>query len=151
MIISKTMKLQVLAIVLIVNAMPGTLLFARGPAAFAKVGFSQDAAQLFGNWTGESLCQVKNSPCHDEKVVYHISKSKDPGKVTITADKIVQDKAITMGTEDFLYDEKTRTLVNKTEHGVWKFTVKEDQMSGTLTLPDGTIYRRVSLKKGADK
>jgi hypothetical protein len=24
-----------------------------------------------GNWKGTSICQVKNSPCHDETAIYH--------------------------------------------------------------------------------
>ena len=31
-------------------------------------------AIIEGAWRGSSICQVKNSPCHDEQVVFHISK-----------------------------------------------------------------------------
>ena len=26
---------------------------------------------LIGVWKGSSICQIKNSPCHDETVVYY--------------------------------------------------------------------------------
>jgi len=32
------------------------------------------AQSIEGVWKGTSLCQIKDSPCHDETVVYHISK-----------------------------------------------------------------------------
>ena len=32
---------------------------------------------LIGVWKGSSICQIKNSPCHDETVVYYISKNID--------------------------------------------------------------------------
>ena len=49
-----------------------------------------DGSQLFGDWVGQSKCVGSNPSCHDEIVVYHISRSKnDPAKITIAADKIV--------------------------------------------------------------
>ena len=38
------------------------------------VGKNVTAQSFEGVWKGTSLCQVKNSPCHDEVVVYYISK-----------------------------------------------------------------------------
>lgn len=42
-------------------------------------GKSVTAQSFEGVWNGTSLCQVKNSPCHDEIVVYHISKERPVG------------------------------------------------------------------------
>jgi hypothetical protein len=102
---------------------------------------------LIGTWTGESICQVKDSPCRDERVVYHVKRGNKPGIVSITADKIVDGKAITMGTLDYTYDNGTGTLLNETDGRVWKFRVQGKKMDGTLTLADGRLYRQATLKK----
>lgn len=103
--------------------------------------------ELLGDWTGDSICQVKGSPCHDEKAIYRISKAKEVGKVIIDAGKIVDGKPVSMGVLEFKYDKETGILLCEYERGVWRLTVKGNRMEGTLTLPDKTIYRRVSLKK----
>jgi len=108
----------------------------------------QDESDLVGNWSGESICQDKNSPCHDEKNVYHISRSKKPGILTISADKIVDGKAINMGNIDFKYDKENKTLTSESDRAVWKFVVNDKTMEGTLTLmPGKRLFRRVTLRK----
>ena len=102
--------------------------------------------QLFGDWSGESICQVKNSPCHDEKVVYHISKGDGPDLVVVDADRIVDGKAVNMGKLDFKYDAKAKTLVSES-YGHWIFYIKDNKMDGTLTTADGTLFRKISLTK----
>ena len=136
-----------LTLIGVITAMLGNALFAVGHNMPGRIEFALDEAQLIGDWTGDSICQVKNSPCHDEKVVYHIVKGRDPDHVTISADKIVDGKAINMGTGDYTYNRSNGTLLNETEGRVWKFTVKGNAMEGTLTMPDKTVYRRVTLKK----
>ena len=136
-----------LTLIGVITAMLGNALFAVGHNALGRIEFARDEAQLIGDWTGDSICQVKNSPCHDEKVVYHISKGSDPDHVTISADKIVDGKAINMGIGDYRYNRSNGTLLNETEGRAWKFTVKGNTMEGTLTMPDKTVYRRVTLKK----
>jgi len=118
-----------------------------GQPAASKPLLTQEEEALVGDWSGESLCQVKPSSCQDEKVVYHIAQSPEPGKVKVSADKIVNGKVIAMGTLDFSYDKKDGILVNETAGRVWKFTVKDSTMQGTLTLPDKTLYRRITLRK----
>jgi hypothetical protein len=90
---------------------------------------------------------VKNSPCHDEKAIYRISKAKAAGKVTIDLGEIADGKAETMVVLDFKYERKNKKLICAYKHGVWEFTVNGDQMTGTLTTPGKVVYRRVSLKK----
>jgi hypothetical protein len=112
-----------------------------------------DVSKLLGDWEGESICTGGNPSCHDEHVVYHISKSPDgPDKVTIAADKIVNGKPEPMGVLDFKYDAAKGTLTgefsNSRYHGVWEYAVKGNNMEGTLTLlPSKTIGRRVKVKK----
>src|SRR5882724_11714082 len=98
----------------------------------SAAGF-QDIQSLYGNWTGDSICQVKESACHDEKALYILAKSDTPDKVSITADKVVDGKPVTMGTLDFSYDPKTGVLYAEYKYGIWKLTVKGNKMEGTLT------------------
>ena len=110
-------------------------------------------ADLVGNWTGESICVGNRPACHDERVIYRIQKAPDPaGKVTITADKIVNGKPELMGVLDFKYDSEKQTLVcdftRGNTHGLWELAVKGNTMEGTLmVLPDKTLVRRVKVKK----
>jgi hypothetical protein len=116
-------------------------------AASAAKADADDESQLFGDWKGESIVVAKSSVAKDEVVVWHIAKAKEPGKVRVTADKIVNGKPITMGTGDWDYDESKKTITWKNKAGVWKLSVDGDTMKGTLTLTDRTVFRRVSLQK----
>ena len=107
----------------------------------------QDTQQLVGNWQGDSICQVKPSSCHDEKVVYHISKGGDPNDVVVSADKIVDGKAVNMGSGTYSYDKKTATLLNERDGWIWRLKVEGDRITGTLKKPDNTVFRRVTLER----
>ena len=132
---------------LILLVVLGSALLAKDGNATSRIESAQDAPVLVGDWMGDSICQVKNSPCHDEKVVYHIAKGSEQNHLKVSADKIVDGKAIDMGTLDFTYDPGHGSLLSETEGRVWQFVVKGNKMDGTLTMPDRTIYRRVSLTK----
>jgi hypothetical protein len=134
-------------------ALMGASIYVTGSGAQASKRSIDDGSRLVGNWTGESICIGSNPNCHDEKVVYRISKSSgEPGKVTIAADKIIDGKPELMYVLDFKYDGEKGTLVgefqNARYHGIWEYTVKGDLMEGTLSLlPDKTVVRRVKVKK----
>ena len=111
--------------------------------------------QLIGDWRGESKCVGSNPYCHDEVVVYHISRSKtDAKKITIVADKIVDGKPDYMGTFECDYDAVKQTLTSEFTiprtggKGVWLFKIDGDKMDGTLTVfPENEIGRRVKVTK----
>ena len=68
------------------------------------------------------------------------------------ADKIINEKPEYMGTLEFQYDAAGKTLTSKmltgrSKNSVWKFTIKGKEMEGTLTLADGTVYRRIKVSK----
>jgi hypothetical protein len=133
-------------------AMPLALLLAGMPAVTAYSARvtampAQDDAAFIGIWKGESLCQVKDSPCNDEKVVYTIARAKESAKVNIRADKIVDGRPVTMGVGDWDYDKEKNTLTLVIPRGVWKLTINGNKIAGILTLSDKTIYRRMWLKK----
>jgi len=117
-------------------------------------GYAQQTAadKIEGIWKGTSLCQVKPSACHDENVVYHISK-KSATVYTIQASKIVNGAEEDMGTFDSVVYDKTRQTLRFTmkdqqgRNSVWLFRLDGMQMHGTLTMNENTLFRIIELKK----
>ena len=117
-------------------------------------GYAQEttADKIEGIWKGTSLCQVKQSDCHDENVVYHISK-RAANLYTIQANKIVNGAEDNMGTFDsVMYDETKQTLSftmkdNQGRNAIWLFRIEGMQIHGTLTINENTLFRIVELKK----
>jgi hypothetical protein len=107
------------------------------------------AAQSFeGVWKGTSLCQIKNSPCHDEIVVYHISKDSSGKSYEMIANKIVNGKEEYMGTIPFSYDDQKKVFVSidSQRNAKWEFKLTGNEMKGTLMYKDD-LYRVVDVKK----
>jgi hypothetical protein len=100
---------------------------------------------LIGTWNGTSVCQIKNSSCHDETVVYHISKNKGVDTFFINASKIVNGVEEEMGILPFVYNKKTNQLTS-TAYGIWTFNLEGDKLEGTL-LVHGDLFRRIKVHK----
>ena len=100
---------------------------------------------LIGTWKGTSLCQIKNSLCHDETVVYHISKNASVDTFYINASKIVRGLEEEMGILPFTYNSKTNQLIS-TAHGIWTFNIEEGKLEGTLVSHD-ELYRKIKVYK----
>ena len=79
---------------------------------FILVWNTATAQSFEGVWKGTSLCQIKNSSCHDEVVVYHISKDSSGKGYEVIANKIVNGKEDYMGTLSFTYDDKQKIFVS---------------------------------------
>ena len=130
------------------------LLFSFSSCAQKKVAIDD----ILGDWAGESKCVGSNPSCHDEIVVYHLTRSKaDSAKVHLSADKIVNGKPEFMGEFDFTFDPDKGTLTAEFKiprtggKGVWFLTVNRDDMEGTLTVyPENEIGRKIKVaaKKG---
>ncbi len=102
---------------------------------------------LAGSWSGESICTVRDSPCHDEQVIYHITEPDSAGKLTIQADKLVNGQPQDMGTLDCTLDKAASLITCQMPQGKWEFKVTGNTIKGTLKAPDGRLFRNVSLKK----
>jgi hypothetical protein len=111
---------------------------------------AQPAAESpVGVWRGESLCTDAAPACHDEKVVYYIEAVPDkPGSMFNRADKIVDGKAITMGSGPWQYDRARHTLTWPSERQTWLLTINGSRMEGTLTLTGNVVVRRMTLHRG---
>jgi len=102
---------------------------------------------FYGVWKGSSICQVKNSPCHDETVVYYISKTNKDGVLEIKANKIVDGQEVEMGKIQFQYDAKTKQITSISQpNAIWKFKREQNTIEGTLYYND-TLYRIIKVTK----
>jgi len=101
---------------------------------------------IIGTWKGTSICQVKNSPCHDEIVVYYISKVQGIDTFNIAANKIVNGKEEEMGTIGCKLDRNNNRLLSTSYNSLWTFNFKSDSLNGTL-YARGDLYRIIKLKK----
>lgn len=100
---------------------------------------------LIGTWNGTSICQIKASACHDETVVYHISKIKGVDTFYINAGKIVNGAEQEMGILPFVYSSETKQLTS-TAYGIWTFNVTGPKLEGTL-LVHGELFRKIAVYK----
>jgi hypothetical protein len=103
-------------------------------------------SKIAGTWRGSSVCVVKDSPCHDEMNVYRFSSLA--GRLDFfagTAGKVVDGKEINMGSGTWKFDAEKRML--ECERPSIRLVVDGDKMEGALRLEDGTVYRRIYLKK----
>jgi hypothetical protein len=64
---------------------------------YSPVAGGEDTS-LAGVWKGNSVCQVKESPCNDEVSVYYVSKGVEPDNFQMRMNKVVDGKEQTMGT-----------------------------------------------------
>ena len=112
------------------------------------LGKTVTAQSFEGIWKGTSLCQIKNSPCHDEVVVYHISKDSNGKSYEVIANKIVDGKEDYMGTIPFTYDSKQKVFVSvdSVRNARWEFKITGSAMKGTL-MYKGDLFRIIELKK----
>jgi hypothetical protein len=105
---------------------------------------------IIGNWKGSSICQVKNSPCHDETVICHITKIRDDGDIDILMNKIVDGKEEGMGVLVCSYDRKTGLIHSNASKGTWTFILRHDNMDGRL-IYEGKLYRIIHLSRAGGK
>ena len=103
---------------------------------------------MAGVWRGDSVCATDAPSCRNETVVYYIKSVPDkPQVMFVQADKIVAGKAITMGAGEWEYDATGKTLTLRTEQRSWRLQAAQDQIEGVLTLADGTVFRKMTLKR----
>ncbi|HWX56110.1 MAG TPA: hypothetical protein VN176_16090 [Verrucomicrobiae bacterium] len=62
-------------------------------------------------------------------------------------DKIVEGKPVTMGAVECLHHAEDHTLTCEFPRGMFRFTIEGTRMQGTMTLPDKTVWRKISLQR----
>ena len=110
---------------------------------------AQRDSEVTGEWEGESLCTIKDSPCHDEHVVYHIKPdAQDPAKLEMSANKIVNGEELYMGSLRCRYSATSKELnCHYKKDDRWNFKVSGDEMTGTLIIPENKLYRKISVRR----
>ena len=106
------------------------------------------ADSLFsGVWKGSSICQVKNSSCHDENVVFYISKANKNNVLEVNGNKIVNGEEVEMGKIQFQYDLKTKQITSTSQpNSIWKLERKQNAIEGTL-YSNNVLFRIIKLTK----
>ena len=106
------------------------------------------AQSIEGTWKGTSLCQVKNSPCHDEQVIYHITKDSSGNSYKVIANKIIAGKEDYMGTINFSFDVKQGTFVSidSVRNARWEFKLTGKKIKGTLVYKN-ELSRIIDVNK----
>ena len=117
-------------------------------AIFLTLGKISTAQSITGVWKGTSLCQVKNSPCHDEIVVYRISKDSSADSYQVSASKIIDGKENDMGILNLSFDPKQKILflIDSARKARWEFKLTGKEMHRTL-FSKGVLYRIIDLKR----
>jgi hypothetical protein len=115
----------------------------------AAVAETQPVKDVTGDWEGESLCTIKDSPCHDEHVIYHITRDKnDAAKLEISANKLVNGEELYMGSLECMFTEAKQELnCHYRKDDQWVFKVEGDKMTGTLVVPENRLYRKISVER----
>jgi hypothetical protein len=70
-----------------------------------------------------------------------------PDVVVIQADKIVDGKAVTMGTGEWQYEQARHRLEWRSPRQVWELNVAGNRIEGALTMSDKTVFRKMTLTK----
>lgn len=133
------------------------LIFAAAPLLAFAVFAQRHENTIAGTWEGDSICVIRDSPCHDEHVVYEISRNstqKTPGTSLdwkMDAYKIVSGEKQSMGSLRCSFDEAKKNLscLTKTRTEVdWEYFLDGDTLHGTLqTGPEKTLFRKVLAKR----
>ncbi|HWW59778.1 MAG TPA: hypothetical protein VN181_00290 [Thermoanaerobaculia bacterium] len=108
-------------------------------------------AELIGTWKGTSLCTGVRAACHDETVVYHVTRAGGD-RVAIAMNKIVDGEEQNMGTIEFQAAAKSRRLTATYDSGRvksrWAFQWTANELRGTAAdVPSGRIVRNIVLRR----
>ena len=111
------------------------------------------ASSPVGIWRGESKCVVKPSGCHDEDSVYRISAvAQAETRITLSANKIVDGREVNMWTGECSYSPETRTVGCSLPNGSKvHFQQDGDSLIGEMRMSDGTLWRKISLRRPSKK
>lgn len=101
------------------------------------------AKTAVGTWRGTSVCLVRPSACNDESVVYRITPMTVPDSVSLDARKIVRGEEQEMGVLGCRLVAMSGEVTCTIPRGVWRFTARNDSLTGELRLADNTRFREV--------
>ena len=98
-----------------------------------------------GVWKGDSLCQIKDSPCHDEASVYYVSPGTEPNTFQMKMNKIVDGKEETLGTVNCTANSDGGSYVCRLNAtSTWTWRLNKDSLDGEMQYR-GQVYRKIHL------
>ena len=98
---------------------------------------------LAGVWTGASVCADDAAPCGDEKIVIRVAESDADGRISLTMSSFSENGTESTTRLDCAGEPKARALRCADGQNIWQFKPAGNQMTGTLTLADGRLERRL--------
>jgi hypothetical protein len=120
-----------------------SIFVALGILAHSGHAQAASAADPVGVWRGTSTCQVRPSACHDEIVVYRITRAKASDSVSMDAFKIINGQEDDMGTLACHVAALGASFTCAIPNAVWHFTIRGDSLIGDLRRSDSTRFRDV--------
>ena len=106
---------------------------------------SGEDASFAGVWKGDSVCQIKDSPCHDETSVYYVSKGTEPNDFQMKMNKVVNGREETMGRVNCKADSNTASYVcHLNDLATWTWRLSKGVLDGELQYR-GHLYRKIHL------
>jgi hypothetical protein len=113
---------------------------------FFSVPASAEKPSFAGVWKGTSLCQIKDSPCHDEGAVYTVKTGATPDSFEFSGNKVVEGKSIFMGLLECKPGSESDSLTCRQNESEWTWKLQGDSMNGTL-MYRGQLYRKIRLTR----
>jgi len=117
-------------------------------ATASQLMLGQGKPAIVGVWRSQSSCEQEDSTCRDETVrLPDLAASGPAGSLSVSADKIVDRKAVNMGnpgSSSTWPSTRWFASMRKASGGSQRTGTK---MEGTLTRPDGIVFSRVALSK----
>jgi hypothetical protein len=108
-------------------------------------GASGDDSSFAGVSKGDSVCQIKDSPCHDETSVYYVSRGADPDNFQMKMNKVVDGKEETMGTVNRRAAADAALYVCRlNDVSTWTWRLSKDVLDGELRYR-GQRNRKIHL------
>jgi hypothetical protein len=104
-----------------------------------------ESPSFTGVWRGDSVCQIKDSPCHDEASVYYVFPGSAPNTFQMKMNKIVDGKEETMGTVNCNADSNAGSYVCRLNAtSTWTWRLNKGSLDGEMQYR-GQLYRKIHL------
>jgi len=113
------------------------------PLSAQRPPAARQTSSPVGTWRGTSLCLVRPSPCHDENVVYRVTRLTARDSLSLDARKVVNGQEEEMGVLTCRLGTPATQVTCTMRNGVWHFTVSADSLVGELRLSDNTKFRDI--------
>jgi len=108
---------------------------------------SDEDASFVGVWKGASVCQIKDSSCHDEASVYYVSKGAEADTFRVNGNKVVGGKEVSMGTLTCKAGSAAGSYICRSDEvTVWSWRLNQDVLDGELQYR-GQLYRKIHLMR----